>query len=119
MDITLTNPIDGECYNLANSWPEGAVWMSNHTSTDATVYARQDCDTSRTNYPLPAGASKNLAMTMLGFQSGWTSIRSVKFGTGSTAASIQPRAFSDVPDIGCPAGQKKTGDGRCSSVPSF
>lgn len=32
---------------------------------------------------------------------------------------IQPRHFSGVPDIACPPGQKKTPDGRCSSVPSF
>lgn len=43
MDITLTDPVNGQCYKLADPWEEGAAWRSNDTDTDATLYHGADC----------------------------------------------------------------------------
>lgn len=43
MDITLTDPLDGHCYKLADPQEEGAAWRSNDTDTDATLYYGADC----------------------------------------------------------------------------
>jgi hypothetical protein len=42
-DITLTNPVNGTCYNLLDSHGWGAEGIQNNTDTTATVYQTSDC----------------------------------------------------------------------------
>ncbi|MEV0258017.1 hypothetical protein AB0H82_27620 [Streptomyces sp. NPDC050732] len=77
MDITLTDPVDGQCYTLVgpDTGYEGAAWRANRTDTTATEYTGPHCNGASNT--LPPGAH---ITPMWGYERSWFSAGSVKFG---------------------------------------